>query len=130
MTNEREQPVPIRADTELTREVRQFVPNVDIFETDEGLVLVADVPGVESEGLDVKLEKNILTIYGRAAPLDVGERELARAEYEPGDYHRSFTLSEEIDQGKIEASLKDGVLSLSLPKAKEALARKITVSVT
>ena len=130
MTNEREQPVPTRADAELTREVRQFVPNVDIYETGEGLVLVADVPGVESEGLDVKLEKNILTIYGQTAPADVGERELARAEYEPGDYHRSFTLSEEIDQDKIEASLKDGVLSLHLPKAKEALARKITVSVT
>lgn len=130
MTNEHEQPVPTRADTEVTREVRQFVPSVDIYETDEGLVLVADVPGVESEGLDVKLEKNILTIYGQTAPADVGERELARAEYEPGDYQRSFTLSEEIDQDKIEASLKDGVLSLRLPKAKKALARKIAISVT
>ena len=131
MTQERklEEAVPTRADTELTREVRQFVPDVDIYQSDDGLTLLADLPGVKSDGLDVKLEKNILTIYGRTDPTDTGERNPATTEYETGDYYRAFTLSEEIDQEKIEASLDNGVLTLHLPKSEKARARKIAVAV-
>jgi len=120
-------PVPTRSDTELTRETRQFVPDVDIYETDDSLVLLADMPGVGSDGLDIRLEKNILTIHGKTTGIDVADRKIVRMEYEPGDYHRAFTLSEEIDQEKIEASMKNGVLKLRLPKAAQARARIIPV---
>ena len=117
-----------RSDTEQTRDVRQFVPDVDIWGTDEKLVLVADMPGVKPADLDVTLEKNTLTINGRTTTVDVGERTQDQVEYEPGDYHRAFTVSEEIDQKKIEASLKDGVLTLHLPKIKKARAKRIPIS--
>jgi len=120
-------PVPTRSDTELTRETRQLVPDVDIYETDDSLVLLADMPGVGPDGIDVRLEKNILMIHGKTSGIDVGERKIVRMEYEPGDYHRAFTLSEEIDQDKIEASVKNGVLKLRLPKAEQARARTIPV---
>jgi HSP20 family protein len=127
MPAEREQAAATRSDAELTRRIREFVPRADIYETDKNLVLVADMPGVKPEGLDIGLEKNILTIHGRTEAPDVGERELVNAEYELGDYHRAFTLSDEIDQDKIEASLKDGVLTLRLPKSEKARVKKVPV---
>ncbi len=130
MTIERGEAVPTRSDTELTRAARQFLPDVNIYETDDSLVLEAELPGVSSDGLDIKLEKNILTIVGRTTAADVGERRLVRAEYETGDYRRAFTLSEEIDQDKIEATVNNGVLTLRLPKAEKVKARKIPVSVS
>jgi len=125
---EKERPDVTRSGTETTRDIRQFVPDVDIYETDEELVLVADMPGVKSADLDVTLEKNVLTISGRTGPVDVGERSLVQAEYEPGDYYRAFTVSEEIDQKKIEASLKEGVLTVQLPKVKKARPKRIPIS--
>ena len=126
---ERNEAAPTRTDTELTRQVRQFVPDVDIYETDDSLVLLADIPGVKAEQLTVRLEKNVLTIHGRVDPIDVGERNLIHAEYETGDYYRVFSLSDEIDQDRIDATLKNGVLTLRLPKAARAKARQIKVSI-
>jgi HSP20 family protein len=101
---------------ERTRDRLAFVPRVDIYETDENVVVVADVPGVDEESMDITLEKNVLTINGYVEPVQPEGYSLAYAEYRVGDYERSFTLSNEIDQDNIEATLKNGVLTLHLPK--------------
>jgi HSP20 family protein len=113
--------------TERTRECRCFIPHSDIYELDDQIVIVADVPGVNDSSIDVTLEKNILTINAQVDPVIPQGYSLSLAEYEVGDYQRSFRLSNEIDREKIRASVKDGVLRLYLPKAGEALARKIEV---
>jgi HSP20 family molecular chaperone IbpA len=114
-------------ETERTRDVRCFIPRADIYELDDQIVIVADVPGVDEGSLEVTLEKNILTINAYVDALVPEGYALSFAEYEVGDYQRSFRLSNEIDRGKIEATVKDGVLRLFLPKAGEARARKISV---
>lgn len=111
---------------ERTRDRIAFVPRVDIYETDEGIVLVADMPGVDESSMDITLENDILSINGYVEPVEPENYRLAYAEYRVGDYQRRFTLSEQIDQDKIEAAVKDGVLRLHLPKAKPTT-RKITV---
>ena len=113
--------------TERTRECPCFVPRADIYEKDEAIVVVVDMPGVSSESIDITLEKNVLTINGTATPLRPEDYSLVWAEYEDGDYQRRFTLSDEIDQDGIEATVKDGVLRLHLPKADIAKTRKISV---
>ena len=112
---------------ERTMARKAFVPRVDIYETDDSIELAADMPGVDESNVDITLEKNVLTINGTVnfAPLE--NYGIAYAEYEVGDYERRFTLSDEIDQAKIEASVKNGVLHLHLPKAGPAKARKIAV---
>ncbi|MBN1993280.1 MAG: Hsp20/alpha crystallin family protein [Anaerolineae bacterium] len=112
---------------ERTRARRAYVPHVDIYETDDAIVLLTDMPGVDEKSLDITLEKNVLTINGYVDTEAPDNYSLAYAEYETGDYQRSFTLSEEIDREKIEATVKDGVLRLHLPKAGPAKTRKITV---
>ncbi|MEJ2023928.1 MAG: Hsp20/alpha crystallin family protein [Deltaproteobacteria bacterium] len=112
---------------ELTQQRPIFVPAVDIFENKESLVLIADMPGVTNDGVEIHLEDSELTIRGKV----VEEQESAATvytEYRSGDYYRSFTLSNVIDQAKIQASMKDGVLKVMLPKAEEAKPRKITVN--
>ena len=101
---------------ERTRDRLAFVPRVDIYETDENIVVVADMPGVDESSVDITLEKNVLTINGYVEPVQPENYSLAYAEYRVGDYERSFTLSNEIDQDNIEATLKDGVLTLTMPK--------------
>jgi HSP20 family molecular chaperone IbpA len=101
---------------ERTRDRLAFVPRVDIYEADDNIVVVADVPGVDEASMDITLEKNVLTINGYVEPVQPEGYSLAYAEYRVGDYERSFTLSNEIDQDNIEATLKDGVLTLHLPK--------------
>ncbi len=102
---------------ERTRDRLAFVPRVDIYETDESIVVVADMPGVDESSVDITLEKNVLTINGYVELVQPENYSLAYAEYRVGDYERSFTLSNEIDQDNIEATLKDGVLTLTMPKA-------------
>jgi len=114
-------------DTERTRECRCFVPRADIYEADEQIVIVADVPGAEKDSIDVTLEKNILTIDAYVNSVSPEGYSLSFAEYEVGDYQRSFRLSDEIDREKIQASVKDGVLRLYLPKSDAARMRKISV---
>jgi HSP20 family protein len=121
------QEVTTTEETERTRECRCFTPRSDIYELDDQIVIVADVPGVDEKSLDVTLEKNVLTINALIDPVVPQGYSLSLSEYQVGDYQRSFRLSDEINREKIRASVKDGVLRLYLPKAKEALMRKISV---
>lgn len=113
--------------TERTRDTRCFVPRADIYEVDDHVVILVDVPGADESSIDINLEKNILTINAFVEPVFLEDYAPAMTEYEVGDYTRSFRLSNEIDRDKIEATVKDGVLRLSLPKAGAALNRKINV---
>jgi len=104
-----------------------FTPAVDILENESAIRLFADMPGVNANHLSIDLNENILTLAGDVeAPEQAGEVDLMR-EYRTGRYFREFRLSQGIDQGKIDAELKDGVLSLTLPKAEKAKPRKIEV---
>lgn len=116
--------------TERTREVCCFVPRADIYEVDDQIVIVADVPGVNEDSIDITLEKDVLTINAYIDPVQPEGYSLTYAEYEAGDYQRSFKLSSEIDREKIEATIQEGVLRLYLPKAPEAQTRKISVKAT
>jgi len=112
----REKDVP--EGVEHLHEGKVFVPPADIVETDESVVVKADLPGVSADHVDVMLEQDVLTIRGR---VDRGQPEgysLAYSEYDTGDYQRVFSLSAEIDADKIDAKLTAGVLTLTLPKAK------------
>ena len=106
---------------------RYIQPPVDIYETPEGLVLLADLPGVAPQDLEIRLENNILTIQGKAQPALPSEP-LSR-EYELGNFFRQFELSEQVDQGKIAARFQHGVLTLQLPSAEKAKPRQIAVQV-
>ena len=118
---------PVPAGIERTRTRRVYAPRTDIYETDQALILVADMPGVLPDGLDVTLERRELTVRGRAGDYTPEGYSPIYREYEPGDYERSFVLSEEIDAERIEARLKDGVLHLTLPKAPTPQTRRIQV---
>ena len=122
------QEVEVAEGTERTRPGRASVPRADIYETEEALVLLADMPGVDQNTLDITLEKNVLSIRGLVETQNPDNYNLAYAEYEVGDYERNFTLSDGIDTDNISASLKNGVLQINLPKAGPAKARKINVS--
>lgn len=114
-------------DTERTRECACYVPRADIYELDDDIILLAEMPGVGSKSFDITLEKNVLTINGYGNIETPEGYSLVLQEYEQGDFQRSFTLSDEIDRDKIEASVKNGVLRLRLPKAGPAKTKKITV---
>ena len=109
-----------------TWEGTYFQPAVDIYETDEGLTLLADMPGVERDDVTVDLRDNRLTITGRVRPVEERWRPLM-TEYRSGHYMRQFTLGSQIDQERIEARLEDGVLTLRLPKVEEARPRQIPI---
>jgi HSP20 family protein len=114
---------------ERVRPGRVFLPGVDIFETLEALVLVADMPGVSGDKVTADLKENHLTITGEVGPpLSAGETILAQ-EYFTGDFIREFHLGSLIDQKKIKATMKDGVLRLVLGKVEKAKPRKIQVKV-
>jgi HSP20 family protein len=102
-----------------------FVPPADIYETGDNIAVLAEMPGVAPDGVDITLERRVLTIRGRSAANDPAGYQRVYNEYADGDYERVFTLSENIDRDRIEATLKDGVLNLVLPKAETAKARKI-----
>lgn len=105
-----------------------FWPAADIYETDEEVVLLMDMPGVAPDGVDVTLERGVLTVRGQApAESHEGYRQIY-AEYGAGTFERVFTISETIDRDRIQAGQKDGVLTLVLPKSAPAKARKIQVS--
>lgn len=112
---------------EATRPGVFFVPAVDIFETPEELVLLADLPGVAPDGVDVHLEGDELTLEGRVGRADYEGLKPVYVEYGVGGYYRRFTLGEAIDRAGIKAQLRHGVLALKLPKAERARARRIAV---
>ena len=103
-----------------------FVPRFDILETGTELVLYGDLPGVTADDLDVSFENQELTIYGRVAPRQEGIQFLY-GEYGIGDFYRTFAIGEAIEIDKISAELKNGVLTLRLPKVPEAQPKKIEV---
>jgi HSP20 family molecular chaperone IbpA len=102
-----------------------FLPPADIYETNNSIVVMAEMPGVPSDGVDITLERRVLTIRGRSTTSEHAGYQRVYNEYTDGDYERVFTLSENIDRDRIEATLKDGVLHLTLPKAEAARARRI-----
>ena len=103
-----------------------FTPRFDIYENHDEYVLMGDLPGVNPSDLDVKFENQELTVYGKAPERCTGGNCFA-AEYGVGDFRRSFTIGEAIDGSQIAAELKDGVLTVHLPKRPEAKPRKIAV---
>lgn len=115
-------------DVERTRSRRVFIPAASIYETEDQIIVLADMPGVDETSIDITLEKNELSIDGYVEPYQPKDFTQAYAEYQQGDYHRSFMLSNEVDKSKIEASVKDGVLKLVLPKSVDFKARKISVT--
>lgn len=107
-----------------------FTPAVDIFEKGETTVILADMPGVVADDIDVTLERQVLTLTGHVKPnTPEGYRRIS-TEYRVGDYMRVFTLSDEIDQKKIKADFRNGVLRLELPRAVDAKPKKISVKAT
>lgn len=112
---------------ETTIPARVFLPNADIYETPDSLSVILEVPGVEKNNIDVRVEDDVLSVQAR---LDLSKYQGLQplyTEYNVGHYARSFQLSSKIDQTKIGAELKDGVLSLTLPKVEEAKPRTIQV---
>ncbi|MBV9626481.1 MAG: Hsp20/alpha crystallin family protein [Xanthobacteraceae bacterium] len=118
----------VENDRESTVPARRFVPVTDIFETDQALTVVLEMPGIDKGSVDVRVENDLLSIEGQVdlskyrglAPLYI--------EYNVGNYARSFQLSSKIDQDRITADLKDGVMTVTLPKAEKAKPRRINVS--
>lgn len=116
----------LKAQAESTRTLPVYVPAVDIYESENDIVLMADMPGVAPDEVDIDLRDNQLTLFGKVTLANTSERVLFQ-EYGIGDFYRQFTLSSKIDQAKIEASMNDGVLTLTLPKAEVARPKKISV---
>ncbi|RLD11484.1 Hsp20/alpha crystallin family protein [candidate division KSB1 bacterium] len=114
---------------ERTHDRNVFIPVVDIYETNDEIILMAEMPGVDEKSIDVTLDNDILTIRGRAADESPEGYELVYSEYEVGDFERSFSINESIDADKIEAQYTNGVLTVKLPKAEPAKAKKIEVKI-
>ena len=113
---------------ESTIPARTFVPTSDIYESDQALTLVMEMPGVDKSNIDVGVENDVLTVAGRVDFSKYEKLQPVYTEYMIGHYRRSFSLSpSRIDQDEIRAETKDGVLTLTLPKAEQAKPRKITV---
>lgn len=104
-----------------------FQPRTDIRETDAAYEIVADVPGADRDGVEVTVDSGVLSIRGRVQDRSAPERQPAYAEFLVGDYRRDITLPENVEAEKIEASVKDGVLRLTLPKRAPAQAKRIAI---
>ena len=112
---------------ERTRGGRTFIPAVDIIETGDELLLLADVPGARADAIDIDYERGELTLTARVAPRQGDGTNYVLREYGVGDFVRTFKVSEAIDASKIAAEVRDGVLTLHLPKAEAAKSRRIAV---
>ena len=113
---------------ETTIPARVFVPSADIYETQDALTVILEMPGVEKSNVDVRVEDGVLSVLGK---LDLSKYQGLQPlyiEYNVGHYSRSFQLSSKVDQSRIAAELKDGVLALTLPKVEEAKPRTIQVA--
>jgi HSP20 family molecular chaperone IbpA len=117
----------VTAPAEQMRPGLVFTPAVDIFENDKEITLLADMPGVKSGNLNIDVRENTLTLEGDVIPPEAPDEVDVLREYRTGKFYRQFTLSQVIDQGKIGAEMKDGVLRLRLPKVEAATPRKISV---
>ena len=112
---------------EKTVPARYYVQNTDIYETDDALTVVMEIPGVEKKDVDVNIENDVLRVEGRLDFTKYEGLEPLYTEYNVGHFARAFTLSNKIDQQQIAAELNDGVLTLTLKKVKEAIPRKIAI---
>jgi HSP20 family protein len=111
-----------------TRDEAMYIaPPVDIFENENSLIVVADLPGVDKEGVEIRVEDNILTIKGNAKYTQLAN--VLRQEFTLQNYYRQFQLSDEVDQSKISAESKNGVLTITLPKAEKSKPKQIKVKV-
>lgn len=134
MTNSEAKELQVNEKKELASPAEQtkaglvFTPSVDIFETDTAITLLADIPGVKPEELTIDLKDNVLTLAGEIQNSESDEEKTIYSEYQTGSYYRQFSISEVIDQSKIEAQVADGVLRLALPKVEKAAPRRITVT--
>ncbi len=117
----------LKQETERTRECCCFIPRTDIYEYDNTIVLVLDMPGIHKNAIEITLEKDILEVKGFSQIEEFEGLSLVRIEYEPGDYERKFRVSDSIDREKIKAAYINGVLRIELPKAENAKMRKIAV---
>ena len=113
---------------EKTTAGRYYVPAADIFETEEALTFLLEMPGVSKRNVDVQLENDVLRVEGKIDYSAYKEVEPVYTEYNVGHYARAFTLSNKIDRDAITAGVEDGVLTLTLPKLKEAMPRRIPVN--
>ena len=113
--------------TQRQQEARAMLPRVDVLEDDTGITLLADLPGVPKDQLELKVDGDTLLIEGTVTPQTPERLEPVYAEVRVPRYRRVFTLSRELDPGRIEANLKDGVLKLRIPKQEHAQPRRITV---
>jgi HSP20 family protein len=129
-----EQQVALRQKKELaqaeerTEAGRFFSPYTDIHETGDAVVVTMEMPGVDKSAIDIRLDKGVLTVKGT---VDAGKYEALRpiySEYNVGNFIRTFTVSTKIDSAAISAAVADGVLTVTLPKAAEAVAKRITVN--
>ena len=112
-----------------TADSRALLPRVDVFEDERGITLLADLPGVPRDQLDIKVDGDTLTIEGAVATTTPSGLHPAYVELRVPRYRRAFTLSRELDTGHIEANLKDGVLNLRIPKQEHAQPRRVSVQV-
>lgn len=117
----------LKTSAELTKPDLVFTPLVDIFETEHEITLLADMPGVKAGDLAIDLRDNVLTMSGDVVPPEGQDEIDVMREYRTGSYYRQFTISDTINQSRIEAALADGVLRLTLPKAEAAKPRQIAV---
>ena len=106
---------------------RYYIPYTDILETEDALTVVMEIPGVDKKDLNIALEKDVLRVDGQIDFTKYEGMEPVYTEYNVGHYTRSFTLSNKIEQARISAQLEDGVLTLTLPKTKEAQPRRISI---
>ena len=109
------------------RQTVRFVPPVDIFETGEEYVVMAEMPGCDPKGIDVRFQNGELSVYGRVAPRRLPETGWVAREFGIGDFYRTFNVTESIETDKISAEYENGILTLRLPKVEQAKPRKIEV---
>ena len=123
-----EKPVEAKiARTEPTWHRPQFRPKVDILERPDELVVLADMPGTSAEDVDIQFESGTLTLHGKVKEREPQDTRYVMREYDVGDFHRTFQVSEIIDAARIRAEYEGGVLILHLPKTEAVKARKIAV---
>ena len=113
---------------ETTIPARYYVPYTDIYEVEDALIVVMEMPGVQKANIEVQLENDVLSVEGRIGLSTYDEMQPVYTEYNIGHFTRKFTISSKIDQAKISAEVNDGVLTLRLPKAQQAKPRKIKIS--
>lgn len=118
---------PAAPAAETTRNRPVWRPLADIVETAEGVTLMLELPGVAAEDVDIALERRVLTIRARSHDAGPERLRLVHAEYEPGDYERAFTLAEDFDADRIEAEMRNGVLTLRLPRSEATRPKAIKV---